>query len=182
MTGGHNMIENGICHITYPNGRMSLVMEQFFPTSAHNIRLLFLKTIALNWEDRQQTAQDILQWLKEAHRALDVDNTLRFRANTCVSQKTKAKEMQSDIDRQAAKIRKLQDFIKSLPRGQKKPYQEKLKGEKEVLKGLKEKQSGLKHDAQYQNGEFIKVQALDRKFKANIELVEQLSAGWRDEW
>jgi ABC-type histidine transport system ATPase subunit len=55
-------------------------------------------------------------------------------------------------------------------------------GEKEVLKGLKEKQSGLKHDAQYQNGEFIKVQALDRKFKANIELVEQLSAGWRDEW
>lgn len=182
MKGGDNMIENGICHITYPNGKMSLVMDQFFPTSAHNIRLLFLKTIALNWEDRQQTADDILHWLKEAHRELDAESVMKFRANKCVDQRTKAKEMQSDIDRQALKIKNLQDFIKSLPRGQKKPYQEKLKGEKEVLKGLKEKQSGLKHDAQYQNGEFIKVQALDRKFKANIELVEQLSAGWRDEW
>ena len=172
------MIENGICHIKYPNGKMSLVMKEFFPTSAHNIRLLFLKTIALNWEERWQIAQDILQWLKDAHRDLDVDNTLRFRANTCVAQKTKAKEMQEDIDKQAAKIRKLQDFIKSLPRGQKKPYQDKLKGEKETLKGLKEKQTTLKHDAQYQNGEFIRVQALDRKFKANIELIEQLSAGW----
>ena len=118
------MIENGICHITYPNGKMSLVMEQFFPTSAHNIRLLFLKTIALNWEDRQQTADDILHWLKEAHRELDAESVMKFRANKCVDQRTKAKEMQSDIDRQALKIKNLQDFIKSLPRGQKKPYQD----------------------------------------------------------
>lgn len=182
MKGGGNMIENGICRIKYPDGQMLIVMDKFFPTSAHNIRVLFLKTIALNWEQRGNVAFDILQWLKDAHRKLDVENTLKFRANTCVTQRTKAKEMQEEIDKQALKIKNLQDFIKSLPRGQKKPYQEKLKGEKEVLKGLKKKQSGLKRDAQYQNGKFIKVQVLDRKFKANIELVEQLSAGWRDEW
>lgn len=177
------MIENGICHITYPNGKMSLVMDQFFPTSAHNIRLLFLKTIALNWEDRQQTADDILHWLKEAHGNLDVENNLRFRANTCVNQKTKAKEMQEDIDRTAAQIDKMKVYLKEMARGAgKKAYREKLKCEKEKLKGLKETQRNLMHDAQYQNGEFIKLQALDKKFKANIELIEQLSAGWRDEW
>ena len=161
------MIENGICHIKYPNGRMSLVMEKFFPTSAHNIRLLFLKTIALNWDERWQIAQDILEWLRDAHRALDVDNTLRFRANQCVTQRTKVKEMQEEIDRTAAQIDK------------KKAYKKKLEAEKEKLKGLKEKQRILKDDAAYQHGEFIRVQALDKKFRENIELIEQLSAGWQ---
>ena len=183
MKGGDCMIENGICHIKYPNGRMSIVMEQFFPTSAHNIRLLFLKTIALNWEERGQTAQDILQWLKDAHTAMDIDNTLRFRANNYVNQKTKVKEMQEDIDRTSAQVSKMKVYLKEMARGQgKKAYREKLEAEKEKLKGLKEKQRILKEDAAYQNGEFIRVQALDKKFRANIELIEQLSAGWRDEW
>lgn len=173
------MIENGICRIKYPDGQMLIVMDKFFPTSAHNIRVLFLKTIALNWEQRGNVAFDILQWLKDAHRKLDVENTLKFRANTCVTQRTKAKEMQEEIDKQAAQIEKMKVYLKEMTRGQgKKGYREKLKAEKEKLKGLKEKQASLKRDAQYQNGEFIRVQALDRKFKANIELIEQLSAGW----
>ena len=174
------MIENGICHIKYPNGRMSLVMEKFFPTSAHNIRLLFLKTIALNWDERWQIAQDILEWLRDAHRALDVDNTLRFRANQCVTQRTKVKEMQEEIDRTAAQIDKMKVYLKEMARGEgKKAYRKKLEAEKEKLKGLKEKQRILKDDAAYQHGEFVRVQALDKKFRGNIELIEQLSAGWQ---
>lgn len=172
------MIENGICHIKYPNGKMSLYMERFFPTSAHNIRILFLKTIALNWEERCQIAQDILQWLKEAQRELDIEKTLRFRADKHVEQRTKASEMQEKIDKCEQGVKNLQDFIRVLPRGKKKPYQEKLKQEREKLKGLKDKQRNLKYDAQYQYAEFNRVQSLDKKFKENIELIEHLSAGW----
>lgn len=172
------MIENGICHIKYPNGKMSLRMERFFPTSAHNIRILFLKTIALNWEERCQIAQDILQWLKEAQRELDIEKTLRFRADKHVEQRTKASEMQEKIDKCEQGIKNLRDFIRVLPRGKKKTYQEKLKQEREKLKGLKDKQRNLKYDAQYQYAEFNRVQSLDKKFKKNIELIEHLSAGW----
>lgn len=173
------MIENGICHIKYPNGKMSLRMERFFPTSAHNIRILFLKTIALNREDRWQTAQDILQWLKEALEAMDAERAMKEYANTCVERRTQAKEMQEDIDRQAAQIQKMNVYLKEMARGQgKKAYRKNLKAEKEKLKGLKDKQRNLKYDAQYQYAEFNRVQSLDKKFKENIELIECLSAGW----
>ena len=174
------MIENGICHITYPNGNMSLVMKEFFPTSAHNIRLLFLKTIALNWEERWQIAQDILQWLKEAHRELDAESNMKDAANNCVMLRTQAKEMQESIDRQAERIGKMKVYLKEMKRGDgKKTYREKLKAEQEKLKGLKEKQHSLMENSKYNNGRFIRVQALDKKFKANIELIEQLSEWWQ---
>ena len=163
---------------SYESGHMQLVLNQFFPTTNTRVRFLMNKIIALNPIERYQIAETILTYLKGAYDPEEYRAAKKDYANAVVSLRTKAGEMQEGIDKQAAKIARMKQYIKELPRGKKKPYQEELQQEKEKLKVLKEKQTNLKRDAQYNNGRFIEVNAKDKRFKENIRIIEELSAGW----
>lgn len=162
----------------YESGHMQLVLGNFFPTTNTKVRFLMNKIIALNITERYQIAETILAYLKSAYDPEEYTAAMKDYANNVVTLRTKAKEMQEDIDKQAAKVTRMKEYIKALPRGKKKPYQEELKQEKEKLKVLKSKQTDLKHDAQYNNGRFIEIRAEDKRFKENIRIIEELSAGW----
>lgn len=170
-------IENGVCRITYPNGKMLLAMDRFFPAPAHDVRVLFAKVIRKNctpWK----AAEEILEWLKEAHMELDAESAMKAKAAACAGKRDEAERVQAEIDRQAVRVRDVQESIKSLPRGKKAACQDLLTAEKEKLKRLKEKLKWLKEDAKFENGEYIRIRTLERKLRENISLIEQLTAGW----
>ena len=173
------MIENNVCSITYPHGRMNLYMPKFFPAPNSVVRKLFRSVISLNYEDRCQIAQDILEWLKNSLNELDADAVLVCCANECVNARTLAKEMQPDIDRQEAQIQKMKIYLEEMPKGKvKTAYRAKIQEENKKLKELKEKQKSYVGYSKFYNGEFIKMQAKVKKFKGNIELIEQMTEGW----
>lgn len=173
------MIENGCCKISYPHGTMVLRMETYFPATQADIRTLFKKTIA-RCENRYQIARDIQQWLIDTLNDMDADNAMHDYANRYQEAKTKAKEMQPDIDRQASMVEILEKYCRNfVPKKQVKQYQEQtIKPEKEKLKELKEKQKNLLSDARYNNGQFIRIQSQSKKFKNNICLIAELTEGW----
>lgn len=187
LKGGDNVIEypkiieNDVAHITLPNGHLHLNLFNFFPASKAEVRKLFLKIISRcpDYRYQSQIAQEILQWVKVAYDEADIETALKSYANTYGSRITEAKEMQEDIDKQTELIEKMKCWLDEMPKGSgKKAYRKKLKAEKEKLKKLKEDQRSLKSDASWSHGQFIKLHAKAERFKANIELIEQLTAGW----
>lgn len=176
------MIQDGILRFSYRGdaGKMAIVLDSFFPASGKKLRIL-LKTIDLSG-DRFEIRRELMEWLQNRYESGRVDAKLRDYANSCVDCRTKAKEMEEPILKQAEQIRKIEDYIKSLKRGdpQKKPLREKLKAEKQKLNSLKEKQRGFEKDAKYYNGLFIKQQAAKKKAEENLEIIRnwQFSFAW----
>jgi len=176
------MIQDGILRFSYRGdaGKMAIVLDSFFPASGKKLRIL-LKTIDLSG-DRYQIMQELQHWLEEQFKPSHFEGRLKEYANSCVDARTKAREMDEPILKQADQVKKLEDYIKSLRRGdpQKKPLREKLKAEKEKLKGLKEKQRGFESDARYNNGQFVKLQARRKRAKDNIAVIRdwRFSAVW----
>lgn len=171
------MIQDGILRFSYRGnaGKMAILLDSFFPASGKNLRIL-LRTIELS-SDRNKIRQELMEWLQDRYAPGRIDADLKHYANTCVDCRTRAKEMQEPVDKQADQVRKIEEYIKSLKRGapQKKPLREKLKAEKEKLKGLKEKQGSLNKDAKYYNGQFIRLQAAKKKAEDNLTMLRD----WR---
>lgn len=176
------MIQDGILRFSYRGdaGKMAIVLDSFFPASGKKLRIL-LKTIDLS-RDRFEIRRELMEWLQNRYESGRVDAKLRDYANSCVDCRTKAKEMEEPILKQAEQIRKIEDYIKSLKRGdpRKKPAREKLKVEKEKLKGLKEKQRYHNSSFKYYNGQFIKTRARLKKAEDNIAVIRdwRFSAVW----
>ena len=161
-----------------PGGHIQLNLPEFFPASKGNIRKLFQKVIGLNWEGRVGAAKEILEYLDRRVEALDAAGTMKKYANKAVSAHTKAGEMQERIDKQAGRVDRMQEFIRTVPKGRQKQYRENLKQEKQALKTLKERQRGLMDEFRhYQNG-ITRVKREEARLKDNIELIMQLTTWW----
>lgn len=175
-------IQDDVLRFSYRGGagRFQIVLPAFFPAYGKNLRGL-LRTIDLS-ADRYQITQELLHWLEEHYTHSQIEPQLKAYANACVDARTKAKEMEEPILKQADRVRKLEGYIKSLKRGSpaKKQYRELLKAENEKLKGLKEKKRSLEGDARYNNGQFIKLQARQKRAEDNIAIVREwrFSAVW----
>lgn len=171
-------IRDGVLRFSYPNGKMAINLPSFFPSEAARLRKL-LKTIDLVYiyEERGQIARELLAYLEERYDPKETEAVLRNYANATVDFRTKVKEIEEPIIRQAEKVRRMEEFIRTLTRGKKrKPYKDKLKEEKEALKALKEKQRGYKGDAAFSNGRFIAVQAERKRFEKNKEIIREFLA------
>lgn len=172
-------IENGLCHISFPDGKMTLVMNKFFPAPQQIIRKLFLKTIALNWEDRCQITEEILGWLRRETNEQNVQESLNFYANAYANARTEINELFPRIERQERRVQEVKDYMTMLPRGHKKEMKPELDKKKATLKELRDRLHALRQDARHCKSEFNKINSNVEKFKANIELIEQLTADWR---
>ena len=173
------MTEEGIITVSYPRGQLRIILSEFFPTSGKRIRQLF-RAVDMDWENRARISEDILRHLEQAHAELRTEEMLKLRADNHVSAMTDAKEMEEPVRRQAERVEKMQAEIKVLPKAVRPPYLEQLKKEKEILKGLKARRQYALSDAAWQKTEFTRVQARDKKYRENISLVRELSAGYTD--
>jgi patatin-like phospholipase/acyl hydrolase len=50
--------------ITYPSGRMTINLENFFPASSGNLKKL-LKIIDMDWQHKDLIIRDIVTWMTE---------------------------------------------------------------------------------------------------------------------
>lgn len=161
-----------------PGGHITLNLPEFFPASKGSIRKLFQKIIGLNWEGRVDAAKEILDYLDRRVEALDAAGTMKKYANKAVSAHTKAGEMQEQIDKQAGRVDRMQEFIRTIPKGRQKQYRENLKQEKQALKTLKERQRGLMDEFRHYQGGITRVKREEARLKGNIELIMQLTTWW----
>lgn len=177
MHPGH--ISDGILRFKYPNGKMAINLISFFPSDAGRLRKL-LKTVDLIYifEERRQIARELLAYLDERYDPKKTESMLRDYANAVVDLRTKEKEMDEPILRQAEIVRRTDAHLKSLPSRSRErvPWKEKLKQEKENLKAMKEKQRGYKSDAAYNNGRFTAVQAEGKRYEKNLEILREFLA------
>lgn len=173
-------IRDGILRFNYPNGKMAINLPGFLPADAARLRKL-LKTVDLIYiyEERKQIARELLTYLDERYDPKKTEAMLREYANATVDLRTKEKEMEEVILKQAETVRRTDRHLKSLPSRSRErvPWKEKLKKEKESLKALKEKQKGYKNDAAYNNGRFISVQAEGKRYERNKEIIREFLAG-----
>ena len=172
--------EDGVLDVDYNDysGHIRLMLDKFFPTSGRKVRLLMEQVIGLNYEDRIEITEDILAWLGKKYGPVKYRDDMASHAAKVVELRTKASEMQADIDKQEEKIRKMKEVVKSLAKSRKKQYREAIKEEKEKLRSMKTTQREMKKDASYNNGKFISLQSEDRRFKENINLIRAISAKW----
>ena len=162
--------------IQYYSGRMNIICDHFFPASAANVRKLFNKVVCLDYDHRADIAQDILQWMQDQ---VQHDTALLPQyAKAAVDAGTKAAEMQGEIEKQAAMVQCVKNMAASLKRGKKDTCAEALKKEKERLKTMRSRQNDWKKKKRDNTHAFQSCQNQIKKFKENIELIEQLSAGW----
>ena len=171
-----NYIKDGICYITFPDGKMTLVMDKFFPAPKYIIQKLFQKTIALNWKERQQITDEIIQWMEQKIEKLP--DSLDFYANAFADVRTEMNELLPRIERMGRLVQEAKDYMSFLPRGQKKNVKPHLDERKAKLKELKENMSALRKDAKWCQSKFNEAKALEEKFKDNIELIERLTVDW----
>lgn len=129
-----------IWSFNYPNGRMSIVCDRFFPCGKGKMHKL-LKTLDLNpdyWV-KYEKGKELEAWMQESYLIAIDERILKDIANTATEALTKAKEMEEPINKQAAVVQNLKSEIKALPTGSemKKTMKERLKDEKEKLANLK---------------------------------------------
>ena len=169
---------DGILRFTYPSGKMCIVLASFFPAGSGRLRKL-LGIIGLNWSERAQICRELLDYLESRYDWDGSEKALQEYANAVVDFRTKAKEIGEPIEKQAEKVRRMEDFIRTLPRGKaRKPYKEQLTAEKEALKDLKEKQRDYKSSASFNNGCFISRRASAKKYATDIEILRETLSGW----
>lgn len=177
MPGREYIDRDGCLLIKYPHGKMRIRLHSFFPCTAADTRKL-MKVIALD-DDRAGVVKALLGYLEDRYDPESYTEMLKDHANACVNAKTKIREKSEDVEKQQARVDRVQEDMKALAKGPaKKKAKEVLKAEKERLKALKEQVRNLKVDASFHNGQFIKRQAEKKRFETDISLIRELSAGW----
>ena len=176
-------LRNGILSFRYGyNGSYTIVMENAFPAPKVWLKKFMTNVVALNYEERCQIARAIMVWLQDNYSVATMQADMKAYANGSVDKQTKAVEMQPQIDVQEMRVQHTRNYIKTLPCGEKKEQQERLKQEKEKLKELKERQRTLKASARSCNGYFLKTRTKINRLESNMELIQQLITEWENEY
>ena len=155
-----------ILHIRYPNGEMYINKKEFFPCSASKLKKLIRLTEDPDWYEH---AKEITAFLED--RIAEETDWSRASAAGAVEARTKAVEMQPDIDRQQGIVDRMAKAKAEVRPGHKKEYMVRLKGEKERLSALKAKQRDCMDVFRFYNAGFKKSQSLIRTAEEDIEVL-----------
>ena len=147
-------------------GRMTIVLDKFFPTDATRLRKL-LKLVDEDYEHRDELRATIVRHCGQRASAL-LDGR-RDLANKAVEQHTRATEMQPEIDKLTGQIERLTEYCKTK---EGRAYREQLKELKAKLKDLKQRQrDALASYRDYQR-EFVSAENLANRLKKNAEVAD----------
>lgn len=152
-----------IITFSYPHGKMSINLDKFFPCEKWRIRKL-LKTMFLS-RDRDHISEILMkikEHLKEQAEEATDEKILKLYANECVNLKTKAKEMEAEIEKQAAIV----DHLAALKQ---KPE---LKEAKAKLGDLKGTRRELLADSKLYGAKFTEQVNLGKKYRMNLDEVK----------
>ena len=97
-----------IWEFDYPRGHMSIVADEFFPCPKRDMSLL-LKTLDLNpdFSMKSKLGSELKEYLESRIRGYEDREELRELANDAVNNRTKAKEMTDDIEKQTVVVNRL---------------------------------------------------------------------------
>lgn len=155
----------------YPNGRMAINVDEFFPTSKTKL-IKLLKVIGLNYgSDRDEICARLLNTLKEDFhdRGFNDPDLLKNIANKAVDAGTHASEIKEEVEKLEKKVKDLTVF------GDK----QKRKETKALLKSAKERLGEQLSNKRYYSSLFKKTKTTMDQYKGNIETVEELLNKWR---
>lgn len=170
------MIDNDILIIKYGKGTITIYMPEFFPAPQDKVRKLFKSVIgAMLWDERQQTASEILAWLKRRRDSMDVEEQRLRYASSYTSNETKLHELEEKKAKQSVLADNLKHYAKQLNKSGKEKFKaEKLDPALEDLKQLKAQITALKKQIKEDQRTFYDLEAAHRKLEANIALVAEL--------
>lgn len=161
-----------IIRITFNGGRgrMAIALDYFFPTDKRKLRKL-LEVIKEDYGHEDELRAAIIRHCEE--RAKVLENDLKALANETVQLRTKAVEMQPDIDRIAAYIQSEQNYLGTchVSKATKKMYQEQLKNKKKALSERKKLQRDYSSSSRIAERRFRAIQQAITKLKENAEVV-----------
>lgn len=147
-------------------GRMTIVLDLFFPTDATRLRKL-LKLVDEDYEHRDELRATIVQHCGQRASAL-LDGR-RDLANKAVEQHTRATEMQPEIDKLTGQIERLAEYCKT-KEGQ--AYRAQLKELKAKLKDLKQRQRVALASYRGYQREFVSAENRANRLKKNAEVAD----------
>lgn len=174
---GSGVNADGLLRIHYPHGRMCVRVDSFFPAASADVRKL-MKVLAMD-PDRGPAARELLEYLGRMYDPEQYAKSLTEHANAVVNGKTSLREQQERVDALEARVGRMKDDVKQMPKGpEKKQARERLKKAKEALRAAKEVRNGLKEDVSFHNGQFIRKNAERKKYEKDIALIRELSSGW----
>lgn len=165
-------MDQKIINITFHQGmgRMTVVLDEFFPTDATRLRKL-LSIIDEDYEHRDELRAVIVQHCDQRAQALMGGRS--DLTNQAVSYHTKAAELQPEIDKMTLQVDALQKYIKTYcKRGGGQGYRQQLKELKAQLKDIKEQQRrALTLYRDYQR-RFVGAEKEAEKLKKNVEVAK----------
>lgn len=165
-------MDQNIINITYHGGRgrMTIVLDEFFPTSVTRLRKL-LKVIDEDYEHRDELRAAVVQHC--GRRATGLLDGRKDLANRAVEYHTKATELQPKIDKFARQVSAMQEYVNIYcKRGKGQSYCQQLKELKAQLRDAKEQQRralSLYRDYQQQ---FVSVEKNAKRLKKNAEVAD----------
>ena len=145
--------------INYPNGYMKIDMDFFFPADPARLRKLFrVVDMADDCGELRRQAADFCR-----ARAAELSEERPSYARAAVNCHTRATELQNDIDRQQARLDRLERY--RVPK-------ETLKRERGALRELKGRQRMLMADFRSYRHRFESAGKKVEKLKKNVEVIE----------
>lgn len=150
-------------------GRATIVLDKFFPTNATRLRKL-LKMVDEDYRHRDELRAAIVRHCRQ--RASDLLDGQKDLASKVVEYRTKAAEMQSDIDRLTEQAGRLQEYVKALKHGQSKAYREQLRRLKDKLSAEKQAQRFALASYRDCQRRFVSAENSAGKLKKNAEASE----------
>lgn len=164
-------MDQKIINITFHQrmGRMTVVLDAFFPTDATRLRKL-LSIIDEDYEHQDELRAVVVQHCGQRAQAL-MDGRSDL-ANQAVNYHTKATELQPEIDKMARQVDTLQRYVKTYCKRGGQGYRQQLKELKAQLKEVKKQQRhALTLYRDYQR-RFVGAEKEAEKLKKNVEVAK----------
>lgn len=90
--------------ILYPNGRITINLESFFPSSTGNLKML-LKIIDMDWQRKDQIIGNIVSWMNEEIK--NNENTAKAYANKYVVIHPQVREARERVEAAESMVNQL---------------------------------------------------------------------------
>lgn len=171
-----------IWEFNYPRGHMSIVADEFFPCPKRDMNLL-LKTLDLNpdFSMKSKLGSELKEYLESRIRGYADREELKGLMNDAVNNRTKAKEMTDDIEKQTVVVNRLLERLKNCrDKTETQKCRNLLKEEREKLKGLKQTQRFLLSFARSCEVSFESRIKDAAKIRDNLETLKTYLERW--EW
>jgi len=149
-----------ILKIRYRHGEMTIILENFFPSSQKNLKKL-LKVIELDWDHKDELIEQITTWISEHVQMYE--QMAKEYANKYVDIRPKALEM-------GEKVQKMESYLDSIAAWKKTPEDKKLK---ERFKESNAEYRHLKNKEHIYHSAFTKYHRKKEGLQKNLKLLTE---------